>query len=72
MATYKDSVRWIAENDGAGDTPDTLTWDEAFNVTDGLVTIVMVADIFGKVAQDVTVDVLRARGFRKPRGWAPQ
>ena len=67
MAIYRDAIQWIADNDWAGDTPTNLTWTEAFAGVDGLVTVCLVADVFGKDQDTVAVDVLRARGFRKPR-----
>lgn len=67
MATYRDSIEWIAENDGAADTPRKLTFVEAFDVVDGLVTICLVSDVFDKDPTQVAVDVLKARGFKKPR-----
>lgn len=68
MASYREAVQWIAHNDGAGDTPATMTWAEAFDAVDGLVTVCLVADVFSKDQETVAADVLRARGFRKPRG----
>lgn len=67
MASYKDAVQWIALNDSAADTPEGMSWEEAFPGVDGLVTICMAADLFGKDQHTVAEDVLRARGFRKPR-----
>lgn len=66
MATYRDAVAWIAANDGAGDTKQDMDWDQAFSWVDGLVTVCLVADTFGKDQADVAGDVLRKRGFRKP------
>jgi len=67
MAIYRDAIQWIADNDSAGDTPTNLTWTEAFAGVDGLVTVCLVADVFGKDQDTVAADVLHARGFRKPR-----
>ena len=71
MAIYREAVQWIADNDSAGDTPATMTWAEAFAGVDGLVSVCLVADVFGKDQDTVAADVLRARGFRKPRGSKP-
>jgi hypothetical protein len=68
MASYKDAVQWIAINDGAGDTPGWMKWDDALPAVDGLVTVCLVADVFDRDQDQVAADVLRARGFRKPRG----
>lgn len=67
MASYKDAIHWIAHNDSAGDTPSSMTWDEALAGVDNLVTVCLVADVFNKPEAMVAEDVLRARGFRKPR-----
>lgn len=67
MATYRDAIAWIAANDGAGDTPEGLSWEQVFDMVDGLVTVCLVADVFGKDQAAVAAEVLRARGFRKPR-----
>lgn len=67
MASYRDAVHWIAHNDGAGDTPARLSWAEAFEQVDGLTTVCLVADVFGKDQERVAADVLRERGFKKPR-----
>lgn len=67
MASYKDAIQWIALNDSAADTPTELSWEEAFPGVDGLVSVCLVADVFGKDQVAVAEDVLRARGFRKPR-----
>lgn len=67
MATYKNAIHWIAHHDGAGDTPDDMAWQKALDQVDGLVTVCLVADVFGVEQRVVAEDVLRARGFRKPR-----
>lgn len=67
MASYKVAVQWIAQNDSSGGTPSSMTWDEAFAGVDNLVTVCLVADVFNKPEAMVAEDVLRARGFRKPR-----
>jgi hypothetical protein len=68
MARYRDAVQWIAANDGASDTKD-LAYPDALTLVSEQVTVVMVADIFGRSERKVGADVLRARGVRKPRGW---
>ena len=67
MASYRIAVEWIALNDGAGDTPNGMAWSAAHDDVSGLVTVCLVADVFGKDQDLVADDVLRARGFRKPR-----
>jgi hypothetical protein len=67
MATYKNAINWIAANDGAGDTPADFPWEQAIRSVEGLVTVGLVADVFGVEQRVVAEDVLRARGFRKPR-----
>jgi hypothetical protein len=67
VATYRDAIEWIAANDGAGDTPEGMEWEPAFAVVDGQVTVCLVADVFNKDQAAVASEVLRARGFRKPR-----
>lgn len=70
MATYRDAIEWIAANDGAGDTPDGMEWSAALDLVAGQVTVCLVADVFNKDQAVVAADVLRARGFRKPRAAA--
>jgi hypothetical protein len=67
MATYAAAIEWIALNDGAGDTPEGMSWDEALDIAQHMVTAVMVADVFDKDQQKVGEDILRLRGFKKPR-----
>jgi hypothetical protein len=67
MATYKNAIRWIALNDAAGDTPDGASWDTAFEVVKDMISVCMVTDLWHKEQSTVAEDVLRARGFRKPR-----
>lgn len=67
MATYKNAIHWIAHNDGAGDTPDDMAWQKALEAVHDMVTVCLVADVFGVEQRVVAEDVLRARGFRKPR-----
>lgn len=72
MANYKQAIQWCALNDGAGDTSSGVDWDSAFEFAHQTVTFFLVADLFGKSDEDVTADVLKARGFKKPRGWKHQ
>jgi len=64
---YADAVLWIAQNDGVGDTPAGMPWDEAMTNVDGAVTVCLVADVFRTDQREVAADVLRKRGFRKPK-----
>jgi hypothetical protein len=70
MASYKEAVQWIADEDAAGDTMPGMDFDAAFDAVDGNVTVVMVADLWRKDTWRVALDVLRARGFEAPRGYA--
>jgi len=67
MATYADAIRWIADNDGAGDTPTSMSWEEAHEIVYGQVTVCLVADVFQKDQHVIASDVLRQRGLRAPR-----
>lgn len=69
MASYKDAVDWIAAEDAAGDTPDGMDYATAFDRVDGNMTVVMVADLWGRDPKKVAADVLRVRGFNRPRGF---
>ncbi len=69
MASYKDAVFWIAANDGAGDTPDGMEYPAAHDEVRGMISVCLVADVWGKVQDEVAVDVLRQRGFKKPRSF---
>lgn len=71
MARYTDAVEWIALNDSAGDTPAGMDFDDAFDNARNLVSTCLVADVFGVDQDKVGMDVLRVRGFSKPRGWVP-
>lgn len=67
MATYKDAIQWIAQNDAAGDTPDGMAWSEAFEAVKDMISVCLVTDLWRKEQAVVAHDVLYARGFRKPR-----
>lgn len=55
-ANYLHAVNWIAKNDGAGDD-DALVVDYVSE----MVTVALVADIFGVTEAYVATDVVRAR-----------
>ncbi|KGT55145.1 hypothetical protein ACE15N_22115 (plasmid) [Xanthomonas campestris pv. passiflorae] len=69
MASYREAVEWIAAEDAGGDTPVGLDFETAFERVDGALTVVMVADLWGRDPKSVAVDVLKARGFKAPRGF---
>jgi hypothetical protein len=52
---YVDAVDWIAQNDNPGD-------DDAAAEIAGYVTVIMVADLFNKSAEQVAREVLYRRG----------
>ena len=54
--SYREAITWIALNDGAGD-------DDAYDadVVSGLVTAVMLADIFDVPSDRVGRDIVRYR-----------
>lgn len=55
-ASYKKGIEWIALNDGAGD-------DEALDVQfiSEMVSVALLADLFGKEYLDVAKDIVRFR-----------
>jgi len=53
-ASYREAVRWIADNDAPAD-------DEPVDVLAGYTTVLLVADVFGREAEDVARDVWRVR-----------
>ena len=53
MARYKDAVRWIAWNDE--------TTEDCDEVLSSLVSVCLIADIWGKTTATVALDVLRVR-----------
>ena len=69
MASYKESVNWIANEDAPGDTPAGMDFSEAVEVVDGMMTVAMAADLWCKDTRQVAVDVVKARGFKMPRGF---
>jgi hypothetical protein len=62
--SYRAAVRWVAENDSAGDT-------DALDVgpVSELITTVLVADLFGVDPVRVAVDVIQVRGRERRAGW---
>lgn len=67
MASYKEAVAWIASNDGAGDTPEGMDYAAAHDDVRSMISVCLVADVWGKIQDEVAVDVLKVRGFKKPR-----
>mgnify|MGYP001501951607 CR=1 FL=1 len=67
MATYTNAIWWVANNDGAGDTPASMAWEDAFAVVRNQTTACLLADVFAKDQDTVAGDVLKQRGFRAPR-----
>jgi len=53
-ASYRDSVRWIAGNDNAGNGDDHTEVSE-------YITTALIADIFGTDVDRVATDVMRER-----------
>jgi len=51
-ASYREATRWIALNDSPGDSDDDV---------ESLITVLLVADIFGVSTERVARDVLRVR-----------
>lgn len=53
-ASYREGVKWIAENDEPLDRdPESIA---------GLISVLLLADLFGVEPERVAKDVLRARG----------
>ena len=69
MASYKDAVKWIADEDAVGDTPKSMTFEQAFDAVDNILTVALVADVWGLQPQRLAVDVVKARGFTMPRNF---
>lgn len=69
MASYKEAVNWIASEDAPGDTPAGMEFSEAVETVDGMMTVEMAANLWGKDTRQVAVDVVKARGFKMPRGF---
>jgi hypothetical protein len=56
---YREAVVWIALNDNPGD-------DHPASVLVEYLTVVLVADLFGREPFQVAADVLKARRLRTP------
>jgi hypothetical protein len=56
-ASYRAGIRWIAEND------ETMERDR--NVIRDLISVQLLADLFGKEDDDIAVDVLKYRSRNK-------
>ncbi len=54
--SYREAIAWIAVNDSAGDED-----AETVSAVSGLITVALVADIFGKPDAEVGADVVRYR-----------
>lgn len=52
-ASYKNAIAWIADNDETGEMD--------IEVISTLISVVLVADVWGKSAQKVAEDVIRLR-----------
>jgi hypothetical protein len=52
-ASYRDAIRWIAENDEGGETDPEVIAD--------MITALLVADLFGKEPAAVAAAVIRKR-----------
>ena len=70
MATYADAVSWIAHEDEAGNTPAGMDYEDALSEVRDIVTVALVADLWGQPSWRVAMVVLRQRGFKTPRGLA--
>lgn len=66
MARYAEGVEWIALNDAPGDT-EGLAWNAGIERLRVTLTVTLLAELYGKPAQDVAAAVLRVRGVKKPR-----
>ena len=55
-ASYKEAIAWIAVNDGSGDTE----WLDLEHVR-YMLTVALVADLFGKDSEDVAKAVIKYR-----------
>lgn len=56
MAKYKDAVAWIAYND-----EDSLRTPDDLPTIEGMLTVLLVADLWGKPQREVARAVLRER-----------
>lgn len=65
MARLRDAVEWIALNDAAGDT-EGLTFSEAVAEVAGLISVLLVADLWDKDPRVLARQIVR---IRKQEGW---
>lgn len=63
---------WIAANDAAGDTPEGMDYAEAHSIVYSMISLCLVADLWQKGQGAVAIDVLRRRGFKKPRSFGAE
>lgn len=56
--SYRAAVAWIANNDSPGDSPGD---NDPAEIIAGLVTVCLVADLFGVSNERVAADVIRYR-----------
>lgn len=66
MARFADGVQWIAGNDSPADT-EGLAWRAGVERLRVTLTVSLLAELYGKEAEEVAAAVLRARGIKKPR-----
>ena len=66
MARFADGVQWIAGNYSPADT-EGLAWNAGIQRLRVTLTVTLLADLYGKEADEVAAAVLRARGIKKPR-----
>lgn len=64
MARYRDAVHWIACNDAPGD-------DDNVQQLSGAISVLLVADVWGKTAEAVALDVLNFRTYAVQQGLPP-
>lgn len=67
-ARYFDAIKWIAFNDDAGFEGDAHAQHKHI---EGMTTVCLVADIFGKTVREVTTDVIRCRAYNSPNNTLP-
>lgn len=58
MASYKEAVRWIADNDNDSEK-------DVENV-DGTISVLLIADLFGKESRKVAEDVVACTASAPP------
>lgn len=60
MARYSDAIEWIAHNDSAGDTVG-MSLEEAIEEVKFIISVCLVADVWGYTNEKVARDVVLAR-----------